>query len=538
MTISKEWAAIREGILIRDERHCQKCGGRNDLHVHHLIPRYAGGQDVPDNLITLCAACHAERHMTLQGHLARKYIEIWGQKLARLVDVNKRLPEEEYVLGPLLRIFGVNRFREGQLDVILSIMKGDSVLYISPTGSGKSLCFQLPALGRKGFSLVLSPLKTLMYDQVLSLQKKQIPATFINGDLTISEKKLRYDLIDEEMVKLVYCAPERFGEKVGQEEKMRMKSWRPNFLVIDEAHVIAKWKKTFRPDYGRIKEISDKLDCQQVVSFTATAGIPTQEKIIEEMGIEDIKVFVRDVNRPNIFLSIINDGDFRGRAFKIKEKLQALKSGEKAIIFVPTVKIGNIVKDQLAEIGLDVPFYHSQLKMLERDELLNRFLDNQSPGLNTIICTNAFGMGIDIPNIRLVVHWQHPASIEDYVQEYGRAGRDGGPAEAILFTNLGSNKDFEIQKYMIKLSLGDSPLATEEKRSEYTFQIGRLEDMVAYTKLQDGCLRSYINKYFDKDYDKRPKVPFSYRILRFIYTRRQPVLENGNCCSHCLKEDK
>lgn len=527
------WEEIRRSVLIRDEHCCKRCGISENLHVHHLIPRNLGGNDFPYNLIALCPACHANHHLSLQTSLARKFIENWSVKIAQWIDFDKQLPSGDFNLGPILRLFGSNRFRTGQLEVILAALKGSSFLHISPTGSGKSLCFQLPCMLREGYYMIISPLKALMSDQVGKLHGYKIPATFINSDLNKFEKENRLEMLEKGYFKFLYVAPERFGEKVSIAEVKRLKKIKPTALVIDEAHVIPKWERSFRPDYGKLGALKEELQSPQVLAFTATAGIETQKRIIEQLGFteESMKVFLNDIDRPNILLikkSIIND---LGRLACISQLKQKVPKG-KTMIFVPTVKVGVKVAEAFKSIGVDIPFYHSKLDSLNRENILNRYMGRLEPEFDDIICTNAFGMGLDIPNVRLVVHWQHPASIEDYVQEYGRAGRDGKDSIALLFydNSKGSN-DIRLQDYMLNITIENSNLDEVAKKEEYDFQKKKLGQINEYA-LSNKCLRKQILLYFKKGLDATKK-PLSVRILDFIFSHRNKIVKNKYCCSNC-----
>src|ERR1041385_8892707 len=215
-----QWRAVRDIVLARDARICRACGGtcsQGEADVHHLIPRAAGGVDDPANLITLCDGCHAAHHPNLQGTLARRTIERWGLRLARWLDHRHELADVDESLGAAMRVLGGTRLRTPQLEVILAALRGESLLLVSATGSGKSLCFQVPVLLSRGCGLVISPLKALMSQQVAGLQTKKVPGTFINGDLGPQEKGIRYQLLRDRAIKFLYCTPERFDPGMARE---------------------------------------------------------------------------------------------------------------------------------------------------------------------------------------------------------------------------------------------------------------------------------------------------------------------------------
>ncbi|MBK6782139.1 MAG: DEAD/DEAH box helicase [Gemmatimonadetes bacterium] len=298
------WRAIRAIVLARDGHTCRDCGekcSQGEADVHHLIPRAAGGDDDPANLITLCDGCHAARHPNLQGTLARRMIERWGLWVARLLDRQQELAGIDESVGAAMRLLGVPRFRAPQLDVILAALRGESLLFVSATGSGKSLCFQIPILLTRGCGFIVSPLKALMSQQVASLQMKKIPSTFINGDLSPLEKKIRYQLLHDGAVKFLFCTPERFDPgMVRQAEVAEVSRARPSYLVIDEAHCIDRWGRDFRPNYGKLGAVRQALCNPPVLAFSATAGAEGQLRIRASLAIPDARVVVTGVNRPNI----------------------------------------------------------------------------------------------------------------------------------------------------------------------------------------------------------------------------------------------
>ena len=300
------WPSVREAVLARDNHRCRDCGNTSDpaaLDVHHLVPRKHGGRDDPANLVTLCDSCHASRHPNVQIGLARRAIEQAAVSLARLVDRSNELPDDPARLTAALHVLGKRGFREGQIEVILAALRGESVLVVRPTGFGKSLCFQVPALMTAGTTLVLSPLKALMNDQVGGLQKLKIPASFINSDLSPVEKEDRYLLLEAGVLKLLYCAPERFNDDLVKEDEVaRLLTIRPSFLVVDEAHCIDRWGDAFRPGYSRIGELRKRLGNPPVLAFTATAGSDTQQRILSSMSVPEARRVVADVDRPNIAL--------------------------------------------------------------------------------------------------------------------------------------------------------------------------------------------------------------------------------------------
>ena len=356
-----EWTTIRQAVLVRDKHRCVECHtpcASDEADVHHLVPRSAGGSDEPSNLVTLCDGCHAAHHPKLAGRLARRTLERWAVRLALWLDRNGSLCEASRNFGPALRLFGLERFREGQLPIVQAALNGRSVLVVCPTGFGKTLCFQLPATLRHGISIVVSPLRALMGDQVSALLRRKIPSTFINSDLDRDEKSLRYALLAKKGFKLLYLAPERFSVK-NRREVAALRSLTPSYLVIDEAHCVDQWGRDFRPEYGRLKEVREALGNPPVLAFTATAGQEMQQRILASLGVDDAQIFVRGVNRPNIALLRWNLAPER-RAQAIAQLCRiAVPQNGKVMIFVPTRKIGEALERHLGDVGLKTPFYHS-----------------------------------------------------------------------------------------------------------------------------------------------------------------------------------
>jgi len=522
--------SYQEIVLKRDGYRCRQCGvvcRRGEADVHHLIPRSAGGSDDPSNLVTLCDGCHAAFHPNLQVKLSRRFIEKWALRLARWLDREGELSEAAGNLTPALRLFGLERFRDGQLPVVLAALAGRSVLLVSPTGSGKSLCFQLPTILRPGTAYVVSPLKALMNDQVSELQRKKLPGTFINGDLDKSEKAARYDLLERNAFKFLYCAPERFSVR-DQKEVARLKGMRPNFLVVDEAHCIDRWGDDFRPDYGRLAEVREALGSPPVLAFTATAGVEAQQRIINSLGIPDAEVIVQGVDRPNIGLMRLPVNE-QERAFVVSELLD-LKLPGKTMIFVPSIRQGEELRVKLKELGHELPFYHGQIQPpYKREGLLKQFTGEQQPEVLQIICTNAFGMGLDVPNVRLVVHYQQPASVEDYLQEFGRAGRDGQASLAVL---LVGNEDAGLPKYMARKTIESAKLASEDAARRLAAKFASIDTMQAMARERGRCFRKALLGYFEGGKAKA-RSSLVMRIVAWLFSSQTKVKRIPYCCDYC-----
>lgn len=527
------WQAVRKVVLARDNFKCAECGVAEELHVHHLVPRHLGGDDAANNLITLCSACHAVRHPNLQASLSRRFIERWALSLARLFDVDKELPENSDQLSLALRIMGKDRFNDGQLQVVLAALRGESVLVIRPTGSGKSLCFQIPALLSSHVTFVVTPLKPLMQDQVVGLQRLKIPASYINSDLKQDEKRKRYDLLRNNSLKFLYLTPERLDTDVVRDPKeidFLFKA-HPSYLVIDEAHCVDNWGDGFRPSYGKIHEHLLEMGNPPILAFTATAGIKAQKRILSSIGVPNARVIVSDVDRPNITL-IRHEVDTDFERFEIIKNVISSVIG-KVMIFVPTKNEGDKVSAGLQTIGLSVPFYHGKLNPVDREFLQNRFSGRNDPEIDVIICTNAFGMGLDIPNVRAVIHWMQPESIEDYLQEFGRAGRDRNPSTAIIFKT--KKDDTGLRKFMAEKSLEMAKKRGIDGSASYKRKLESIAELDQMIRNRNRCFRKQITEYFQTD--AQLKISFAMRIVEWLLSYKTKTKKASFCCDACNPEE-
>ncbi|MDJ0391636.1 RecQ family ATP-dependent DNA helicase [Roseomonas sp. E05] len=532
--MNAEWDEIRGRVLRRDGYKCVQCG--NDLrgdgaHVHHVLPRAAGGPDEPANLISLCQMCHAAVHPHLGVRLARRLLQKAAVRLATWFDREGRLARQTRHLGPALKLFGLEAFRPAQIDVVEAALLGRSLLLVSPTGSGKSLTFQVPAVLTPGLCLVISPLKALMSDQVSGLLRHRLPATFMNSDLSSEEKQLRLELLERGCFKFLYLAPERFFG-ANERELARLRALRPAYLVVDEAHCIDRWGRDFRPEYGRLGEVRERLGNPPVLAFTATAGRETQARILTSLGAPEAEVFVHGANRPNISF-LRRRVALQARPSFVAELLRLAEAvGVKAMVFVPTRKVGEALATALEAQGSTTSFYHGQLPAREKQDLLQRFGGHLEPKLSRIICTNAFGMGVDIPDVRLVIHWQHPASPEDYLQEFGRAGRDGRRSVAVLLTDeKPEGPAVRLLDFMAGLTVKQANVCADEGR-QLLAQKRRLSRQMQEFAFGRACFRDALLGYFGEA-RAAPRRPLALRIVDWVFARRQARVEAGVCCDAC-----
>ena len=342
-------------------------------------------------------------------------------------------------LASLRQHFGFDDFREGQREVIAAILGGKDAVVVMPTGSGKSLCYQLPALMLEGATLVVSPLIALMKDQVDALQARQLPATFINSSIPEREQWSRIEALRRGQFKLVYVAPERFRS---QRFLDALRSVSVSLFAIDEAHCISTWGHDFRPDYLRLKSVIPLLGKVQTLALTATATPYVRSDIIQQLGLRKPETFVSGFDRPNLTIDVVHTEKEREKVARIK-RLAQMADGS-GIIYASTRKAVEQVTSELRALGFKASAYHAGLSDAARVKAQEDFMAGRS---QMIVATNAFGMGIDKPDIRFVAHYQMPGSIEAYYQEIGRAGRDGLPSSCVLLFNYADKNthDFFIE---------------------------------------------------------------------------------------------
>jgi len=374
-------------------------------------------------------------------------------------------------------IFGFNEFRPGQSEVINAVADGKNVLAIMPTGGGKSICFQLPAIMNSGLTVVISPLIALMRDQVRGLQAVGVAAGALTSGNTEDETKAVFAELNAGKLKILYLAPERLAAS-----SMRTTLQRSNVisLVVDEAHCVSQWGHDFRPDYLRIGELRQSLDVP-LAAFTATADKETRQEIIKRLfGGFPPKVFLNGFNRPNLHLSFAVKKNPRQQIIEFVNQ----RKSQPGIIYCGTRAKTETLAKALREVGHNTCYYHGAMSAEERREVENRFKVEDEL---IVVATVAFGMGVDKPDIRWVVHADLPKSIESFYQEIGRAGRDGGPAET--YTLYGS-EDIRFRRSQI-----DEGLASNERKSA---DHGRLNALLGLAEALT-CRRLTLLKYFGDD---------------------------------------
>ena len=371
--------------------------------------------------------------------------------------------------------FGYTSFRPAQEAPVESLLKNEDVVAIMPTGAGKSICFQIPALCKSGLTVVFSPLISLMKDQVDGLVDQNIPAAFINSTLTQTEfNKTMYD-VRSGNIKLLYIAPERLGSNFFCNV---LRSMPISQVIVDEAHCISQWGHDFRPSYRLIGDWLASLPKRPVVgAFTATATKAVENDIKTLLGLDHANVYVTGFDRPNLSFSVVRTPK---RMDYVVDYVRR-HSHENGIIYCSTRKDVERVYDNLTRAGIQTGYYHAGLSDEMRKAMQNKYAFDQ---LQVMVATNAFGMGIDKSNVRYVLHYQMPRNMESYYQEAGRAGRDGAPAECIL---LYSGQDVRVHKYLIEQG------HLEPQREQV--ELRKLQSMIDYC-FCSTCLRKYMLAYF------------------------------------------
>jgi ATP-dependent DNA helicase RecQ len=343
----------------------------------------------------------------------------------------------------LKEYFGYDSFRSGQEEIINHVLDKKPCLILMPTGSGKSLCYQVPALMFEGGTIVVSPLIALMQDQVDALRKKNIPAGFINSTLSKAEREKKLDDFVKGKIKLLYITPERFRKNDFVE---KIKQVKIDLFAVDEAHCVSEWGHDFRPDYSRLGEFREYIGNPLTIALTATATADVQHDIINKLNLDkkEVKVFHHGIDRPNLHLDTVDIFEDKDKQKAILDVLNNYNGA--GIIYFALIQTLEKFSQWLGDKGYNHGVYHGKLYDTERKRRQRDFLNDRQ---KLILATNAFGMGIDKPDIRFVIHAEMPSSIEAYYQEIGRAGRDGKPSTCVLLYN---QEDLYTQMEFIKWS--------------------------------------------------------------------------------------
>ncbi len=416
----------------------------------------------------------------------------------------------EQLLAPLKKVFGFDSFRPLQEEIIRDTLAGKDVFAVLPTGGGKSLCFQLPALVRPGLTVVVSPLIALMKDQVDALQAAGVAATFLNSSLVAGASTPRLRGLHNGEFKLLYVAPERLMLSGFLED---LKKWNVNLFAIDEAHCVSEWGHDFRPEYRQLKTVRDQFPNVPFMALTATATERVRADIVKQLQLRESDCFVASFNRPNLTYRVAAKS---GSYEQIVSFIQARK-GENGIIYCQARKTTEDLARKLSEDGIKSLPYHAGLTPTERSTNQEKFLRDE---IRVVCATIAFGMGINKPNVRFVIHYDLPKNIEGYYQETGRAGRDGLPSECLLMFSAGDRV-----KQMRFIDEKPNPQEREVARAQ-------LEQMIHYAEI-GSCRREFLLGYFGETFsvnDGRDALP------RVLADQQVSPTEAVNCagCDNCL----
>jgi ATP-dependent DNA helicase RecQ len=384
--------------------------------------------------------------------------------------------DESQLLGPLKKFFGFTSFRPLQREIIRDTLAGRDVFALLPTGGGKSLCFQLPALLRPGLTVVVSPLIALMKDQVDALQAAGIAATFLNSSLAAGQSRPRLRGLHQDEFRLLYVAPERLMLSGFLED---LKGWKVNLFAVDEAHCISEWGHDFRPEYRQLSQLRTLFPGVPMMALTATATARVGEDIVQQLHLHEPSRFVASFNRPNLTYRVMMKSK---PSRQVLEFLRA-RPRESGIIYCHSRKGTEALAAQLNESHIPARPYHAGLTPSERTENQELFLRDE---VRVICATIAFGMGINKPNVRFVVHYDLPKNIEGYYQETGRAGRDGLPAECLLLFSAGDA--IKQQRFIEEKPPDEQRVAREQ-----------LQQIIHYAD-SSACRRGELLRYFGEEF--------------------------------------
>ena len=426
--------------------------------------------------------------------IIRTIIDNWFKQRSKAPNsISNDLPDPRVALK---QYFGYDDFREGQFEVIEKLLLGKNLLGAFPTAFGKSICYQLPGLMLPGLTVIISPLISLMKNQVDALQERSIDSVgLLNSSLSLEEYQQELKRLTNGEIKLLYVSPERFRSR---RFLNTLKVHEVSLFVVDEAHCISQWGHDFRPDYLALRTAIQAVKPYSVALFTATATPEVRQDIVKQLQVEKCETIIQSVERPNLKFSVCEVPGEPEKYQLLTKQLEQLTG--KGIVYAGTRRQTEEIAKYLKEKGYRVDFYHGARKESERTRVQDAFFDDTASGIEIVVATNAFGMGIDKPDIRYVIHWTIAGSLEHYYQEAGRAGRDGQDSQCILFFCSGDRRlheHFIEESAPNKLDLLKLLKQIEDSPSVSKFRLVKVKEIESTTDVDESKIRvgiSYLEK--------------------------------------------
>ena len=426
--------------------------------------------------------------------IIRTIIDNWFKQRSKATNnVSNDLPDPR---AALKAHFGYDNFREGQREVVEKLLSGKNLLGAFPTAFGKSICYQLPSLILPGLTVIISPLISLMKDQVDALQERDIDSVgLLNSSLTPEEYQQELKRLANGEIKLLYVSPERFRSR---RFLNTLRSHEVSLFVVDEAHCISQWGHDFRPDYLALRTAIQAVKPYSVALFTATATSEVREDIVKQLKVEKCETIIQSVERPNLKFSVCEVPGEPEKYQLLTKQLEQLTG--KGIVYAGARRQTEEIAEYLKRDGYRVDFYHGAREESERTRVQDAFFEDTTTGIEIVVATNAFGMGIDKPDIRYVIHWTIAGSLEHYYQEAGRAGRDGEDSQCILFFCSG---DRRLQEYFMEQSAPNKPdllqllRLVENSPSVSKFRLVKAQEIESTNEVDEGKIRVGIG-YLEK----------------------------------------